>query len=125
MESKGKRESLIKSFGYAFSGIVHTYQTERNIRIHSGVTFFVIIFGFFMKLSRIEWSIICLTIGITFSLELVNTALERVVDLVTTEHQPLAKFAKDVAAGAVLLFSGISVIIGILIFAPYIMQWTK
>lgn len=74
--------------------------------------------GLYLSLQTWEWITILLTVGIVLTLECLNTAIETVVDLVTEEYHPLAKIAKDVAAGAVLIFSIIAVIIGLLIFGP-------
>ena len=108
---------LFKSFGYAFNGIL-TALREQNMRIHfiSAVT--VIIVGLFTGLTISEWLIILLVITLVIGAEMINTAIESVVDLSSPEIHPLAKQAKDVAAGAVLVFALASVIIGLLIFLP-------
>lgn len=113
-----KRSPLYKSFGYAFQGIVHTVRDERNIKIHLFATVMVILFGAFLHISRIEWLICLLLFGLIISLELVNTAIEACVDLVTEEKRPLAKKAKDAAAGAVLFSAIMAAIIGLDIFIP-------
>ncbi|MBM7660797.1 undecaprenol kinase [Bacillus mesophilus] len=108
---------LIRSFKYASAGILHAFKSEQNIRIHTISV--VVIFGIAVILdaNRWEWMILLILVGGIISLELINTAIERTIDLVTNkEIHPLAKQAKDVAAGAVLIFAVISVIIGIIIF---------
>jgi undecaprenol kinase len=109
---------LLRSFKYATAGIKHAFKSEQNIRIH---TFSVIvIFGlaFLLGVSKLEWMILLLLVGGIISLELINTAIERTIDLVTNkELHPLAKHAKDLAAAAVFIFAIISVMIGIIIFA--------
>jgi undecaprenol kinase len=82
----------------------------------------VILFAFYYHLSASEWIFILFAIGGMFSLELVNTAIERIVDLVTEEYHPLAKQAKDIAAGAVIVYAILSVIIGCIIFLPKIIK---
>ncbi|MFC4411085.1 diacylglycerol kinase family protein [Chungangia koreensis] len=109
---------LLLSFKFAFEGIVHSIKTEQNIRFHLLATMVVMIAGLLTGLDKGEWIIIFILIGGMLSLELINTAIERVVDLVSPGWQPLAKQAKDAAAGAVLVFATISAIIGILIFLP-------
>lgn len=109
---------LLRSFKYATEGIIHCLKTERNFKIHVFMAFFVIIAGFGTKLSLLEWFIIIIFISGVLALELVNTALERIVDLVTAEHHRLAKQAKDAAAGAVLVFAIASAIVGLIIFIP-------
>ncbi|MBB6445988.1 undecaprenol kinase [Bacillus benzoevorans] len=92
------------------------------MRIHCTAAGLVILFGLYFQLSASEWIFILLAIGGMFSLELVNTAIERTVDLVTEEFHPLAKQAKDIAAGAVLVYAILSVIIGCIIFLPKIVK---
>ena len=100
---KHKKDPLYKSFGYAFQGIYTCISKERNMKIH--------------------WCI-CLTLfGLVMALELVNTSIEAVVDLVTEERKPLAKIAKDTAAGAVLIAAIMAAIIGCVIFVPKVMQF--
>ena len=108
---------FIKSFGYAIQGIV-TAMSEQNFRFHVLSTVIVMIAGLFTGLSIIEWIIIVLVITLVIGAEMFNTAIERVVDLVSPDYHPLAKQAKDIAAAAVFVFAACSVIIGILIFLP-------
>lgn len=108
---------FIKSFGYAIQGIV-TAMSEQNFRFHVLSTVIVMIAGLFTGLSIIEWIIIVLVITLVIGAEMFNTAIERVVDLVSPDYHPLAKQAKDIAAAAVLVFAACSVIIGMLIFLP-------
>ncbi|WP_108669631.1 diacylglycerol kinase family protein [Peribacillus acanthi] len=114
---------LSRSFGFAIYGIFHTVKNERNMQIHVFVAAVTIILGCMLPLSYIEWLFIFSAIGGTLSLELVNTAIENTVDLVTEEKHPLAKIAKDVAAGAVLIYALYSVIVGCIIFLPKIYQY--
>lgn len=116
--SKDKKSSLVHSFGYAMSGFKQAFVQERNLKIHLAVSAIVIIMGFLFSISAIEWLFIVLAIGGMLSLELVNSSIERVVDLVTDDYHMLAKAAKDMAAGAVFLYAIMSVIIGVIIFLP-------
>ncbi|KKI88570.1 hypothetical protein WQ54_30725 [Bacillus sp. SA1-12] len=109
-----------KSFKFAWSGITQTLKTERNFQIHVMISILVFIVGFFFEFTKIEWVIILFLIGGMLALELMNTAIEHVVDLVTEEVKPLAKAAKDAAAGAVLVYAILSVIIGIIIVINHI-----
>ena len=113
-----RKNKLYKSFGYAFQGIFNTILHERNMQIHCTVTALVVIFGFILHISLMEWLFCLVLFGLVLSLELVNTALEAVVDLVTQERKPLAKKAKDAAAGAVLIAAIMAAIIGGIIFFP-------
>ncbi len=107
----------LRSFGYAFEGII-TASTEQNFKSHIVSAVIVILAGYFTGLSRTEWYIVLLLIALMFALEMINTAIERVVDLASPNLHPLAKQAKDIAAGAVLVFALFSAIIGLLIFLP-------
>lgn len=119
---KAKKTPLYKSFGYAFEGIFTCIRNERNIKIHCTVAILVVIAGAVLGITPIEWCI-CLTLfGLVIALELVNTAIESVVDLVTTERKPLAKTAKDTAAGAVLVAAIMAAIVGLIIFVPRIVS---
>ena len=116
--SKDKKNRLLHSFRYAISGIKEAFKQERNLKIHLIIAIIVIIMGFVLSISFFEWSLIFLAIGGMLSLEMMNSSIERVVDLVTEDFHPLAKAAKDIAAGAVLIFAAISVVIGLIIFLP-------
>ena len=116
------KDPFYKSLGYAISGIIQCIQKERNIKIHLVFMFLVIICGFLFRLSITEWLVCILLFGLVISLELVNTAIEAVVDLCTQEYHPHAKIAKDTAAGAVLISAIASVVIGLIIFAPKILS---
>ena len=110
---KHKKDPLYKSFGYAFQGIYTCISKERNMKIHCCVSLLVVIAGIIFQLSVTEWCI-CLTL---FGLVMA------VVDLVTEERKPLAKIAKDTAAGAVLIAAIMAAIIGCVIFVPKVMQF--
>ncbi len=92
--------------------------TERNMRIHMWISILVIGTGFVLKITALEWLFVLIAVGGVISLELINTALERLVDLATGDYHPLAKQAKDVAAGAVMVYALLSIIIGLIIFLP-------
>lgn len=113
-----KRKRLSNSFKYAFEGIQEAWKTEQNLKIHFMIMFLVIIAGIVLKISAIEWMICLVLFGLVISLELVNTAIETTVDIAMPEINEKAKFAKDIAAGAVLFSAIISAIIGLIIFIP-------
>lgn len=119
-----KKDPLYKSFGYAFQGIFNTIRTERNIKIHCAAAILVTIFGIWLQISKTEWMICFILFGLILALELVNTAVEATVDLFTEERKPLAKKAKDAAAGAVLVAAIFAAVIGILIFIPKLLEVT-
>lgn len=117
-----KKDPLYKSFGYAFQGIFNTIRTERNIKIHCAAAILVTIFGIWLQISKTEWMICFILFGLILALELVNTAVEATVDLFTEKRKPLAKKAKDAAAGAVLIAAIFAAVIGILIFIPKLLE---
>jgi undecaprenol kinase len=118
-QGKGRSISLFKSFAYAFTGIITAIKAERNMRIHLIAAVIILGCSLYFHLSRMEWLFVLFAIGGMLTLELVNTAIERVVDLVTSERHPLAKQAKDAAAGAVLIYAILSIVAGLIIFIPH------
>lgn len=126
MDFKDKKHNewsrLLKSFLYAYHGVKNAFVQERNLQIHVLVSCVVITTGFFLEITMIEWLVILLLIGGMITAELFNTAIERIVDLVTKEYHPLAKQAKDIAAAAVFIYACTSVIIGLIIFIPYFVR---
>ncbi len=110
------------SLKYAVEGIKVAFITQPNFAYHAFFSFMAILFGLFLQISRLEWIIIIMTIVIGFAVEMGNTAIEAVVDLVTDSWHKDAKRAKDVAAGMMLLYAYGSVLIAILVFAPYLLR---
>ena len=108
----------LKSFRFALTGLRQTVRTQRNFRIQLVLGTIAIGMGVGFSLTLLEWAILVLTIVIVLSGELFNTALEALVDLVSPEFRPLAKTAKDCAAGAVLVSAIGSVAVGLLLFGP-------
>lgn len=115
-----KKESIVKSFYYAFSGIILGFKQERNMQVHFYIMTFVIIFGILLKISLTEWMICLILFGLVISLEYVNTAIESAVDCATTKYHPKARIAKDTSAAAVLVSAITSIIVGLMIFIPKI-----
>ena len=114
---KGIKKFLL-SFTYPIKGLRYAYRNEQNLAVDVGVALLVTIAGFIFKLNLVEWAILALTIGLVISCELINTAIEAVVDLVTEDYHPLAKVAKDTAAAAVFVFAIVAIIVGLIIFLP-------
>ena len=108
----------LRSFPFAFAGIGHLLRTQGNAQIHVVVGSVAIILGFLFNIERGEWLALALTITLVLAAEGVNTAVEAVVDLVTPGFHPLAKIAKDVAAGTVLLTAIGAVVVGLIVFLP-------
>lgn len=115
-----KMKKIIKSFKYAIEGILTGIKQERNMKIHITIMILVIIMGIILKINKIEWIICIILFGVVISLELINTAIENTIDLITLEKNSKAKIAKDTAAGAVLVSAISAAIIGLIIFIPKI-----
>ena len=116
--SEGKRQTLFESFANAWNGIRISLWEERNLKIHCFAAMLVVFFGVILNISKEEWIICFALFGLIMGLELVNTAVENVVDLVTDEWKELAGKAKDCAAGAVLIASFWAALAGATIFFP-------
>lgn len=114
------KKRLTNSFKYAFTGVATAYKTEQNLRIHTVMAILVIISGFFFKISNLEWFVCLILIGLVLMAEFFNTALENIVDMITTDINPYAKNAKDMASSGVLAMAIISAIVGLIIFVPKI-----
>jgi diacylglycerol kinase len=110
--------SLWKSFGYALEGLRHAVSTQRNLRIHLAIAALVVGVGVFLDLPLRDWAVLALTIGAVLTGELINTVVEAVVDLASPEYHDLAKVAKDVAAGTVLVMALTAISVGLLILGP-------
>jgi len=112
-----RASSLIHSLNYAFEGIIHVLRTQRNMRIHFGIAFVVLVAALIVDVTKLE--LVALLISITFVLiaEMLNTGIEAAIDIATTSFDPMAKIAKDIAAGAVVIATVNAVIVGYLVFA--------
>ena len=115
-------KKFINSFKYPFSGLRYAYKNEQNLAVDIGIAVIVIIAGILLKVSIVEWAILAITVGLVISFELINTAIEAVVDLVTEEYHPLAKVAKDTSAAAVLVLAVVSIIEGLIIVLPKLIE---
>lgn len=107
---------FLKSLQYAAAGITYTLATQRNMQIHFAIAFLIMIFCLILDVSRLEIILVFFAIVLVIAAELVNTAIESLVDLVTGDYHKLAKIAKDTAAAAVLLTALHAVIVGLLVF---------
>ncbi len=114
----GVKHSTTKSFGFALQGMKTAFSNEPNLRIHTFFAISALILGAFLGLSNIEWLLLTFTIFYVITLELLNTVLEAVVDLVSPEVKNKAKVAKDVSAACVLLAAFLAVIVGAVLFIP-------
>ena len=113
----------IQSFQYAFIGIWHTLKTQRNAQIHVAIGVIILILGLILGLNATEWAIIILTMGFVLVTEMLNTAVEAIMDYLTVDFHPQVKIVKDVAAGAVLTSAITAIIVGLLILGPPLLEW--
>ena len=117
MSTPRRAPSLLESFNYAFEGIIHVLRTQRNMRIHFAVAVAVLVAALAVGVSRIELIALLLAIAFVLIAEMINSAIEEAIDVATTSFDPIAKLAKDIAAGAVLIATVNAVAVGYLVFA--------
>ena len=116
-----KNNNFLQSLGHALNGLWLVVKDERNMRFHIIASILVIAIGFYFKIGRSDWLWICVAITSVITAEFLNTIVEAIVDLVMgNQYHELAKTAKDVAAASTLIAAAFAVVIGLLIFAPYI-----
>ncbi len=113
----------LRSFGYAWKGIRCCVGKEQNLSFHLIATVVTVIAGFLLEITRIDWMIVILCIGVVIAAELFNSAIEKLVDLVSPERHPIAGQVKDIAAGAVLVCAATAAIIGLIVFIPYLTRF--
>jgi diacylglycerol kinase len=114
--------AFLRSFRYAFQGIGYVMRTQRNMRVHLLAAGLVTVAGICFRVSAVEWAVLALTIGMVISVEMVNTVAELAVDLLTQRYHPMAKVAKDVGAGAVLVAALAAIGVGLAIFGPHVWE---
>jgi diacylglycerol kinase (ATP) len=116
----GRSPSVLQSFNFAFEGIIHVLRTQRNMRIHFMIAAGVLIAGLIVGVSRLELVVLLMAISFVLIAEMINSALEAGIDVATTSFDPLAKLAKDIAAGAVLIATVNALAVGYLVFVDRI-----
>jgi diacylglycerol kinase len=112
---------FIAGFSHAFSGLRYAFHTQRNVRVHIIMAFLAVLASILLRISPIEFALIFIAITGVFIAEMFNTVMELCVDLASPQYHPLAKIAKDVAAGAVLANAILSIIIGLFVFGPHLL----
>ena len=112
---------FFRSFIYAIRGIRASSREQRNLKVQGIIGLLTIGAGLYFDITDIEWCVILLTIGAVMGMEMMNSAVESLVDLVTLDCKPLAGKVKDIAAGAVLFLSILAVIVGVIIFKKYLL----
>jgi diacylglycerol kinase (ATP) len=120
VSTRRRAPSILESFNFAFEGIIHVLRTQRNMRIHFAIAVLVLIAALAVGVEKLELIVLMLAIAFVLITEMVNTAVEGAVDVATTSFDPMAKLAKDIAAGAVLIASTVAVAVGYLVFADRI-----
>jgi diacylglycerol kinase (ATP) len=107
---------FLKSFKYAFRGIVYCINNERNMRIHTVAALYVFVFSFFFKLSRTSYAVLCLTVASVIAAEMFNTVSEELSDMVAASFNPVVRIVKDMAAGSVLVCAVFAAAVGVCLF---------
>ncbi len=115
----------IKSFGYAIQGGITFFKSETHAQIHLVATILVVGLGFYFEISKTDWLFSLLAIGLVIATEALNTAIEKLCDAVHPDKAPSIKFVKDVSAFAVLISAIVSLVIGLVIFVPHLLQIVK
>ena len=118
-----KIKRLFKSFSYAYKGITKTFLEEQNLQIQSIVGIIILVIACLLKISPIEWCLIISAIFIVILMEMINSAIERVADALKPRIHFYVKEIKDIMAGAVMISSLLAIIIGLIIFIPYILKF--
>lgn len=119
------KRSIIDSFNYAVTGIITSVKTERNMLIHYIVAITVLGLSLIFNFTRVEFLILLFSIALVLIMEMINTAIEKTVDMITKEYHPFARIAKDISAGAVLIASVNAVIVGYLLFFDRLSQFSE
>ncbi|MEK3788241.1 MULTISPECIES: diacylglycerol kinase family protein [Paenibacillus] len=110
------------TFRHAWEGIVYAFRTQINMRVHVAATLLVGVMGYILHISVIDWLFVITAMALVLVAEMINTAIETTVDLISPEFHPLAKIAKDTAAGAVLMAAVFAVIVGCIVFFEPVMH---
>jgi diacylglycerol kinase (ATP) len=122
MSTRRRAPSILESFNFAFEGVIHVLRTQRNMRIHFAIAAAVLVAALALGVDKGELIALLLAISFVLIAEMINTALEAGIDVATTSFDPLAKLAKDIAAGAVLIATVNAVAIGYLVFSDQIVN---
>ena len=112
------KSNFWRSFVFAGQGVWHAVRHQRNMRVHLVAAVAAVVAGLVLKISAVAWACVLLAIGLVLTAEMLNTVVESLVDLYTDEYHPLAKIAKDTAAGAVLVSSLAALAVGLAVFLP-------
>lgn len=122
---KPHKPSLLTAFTFALQGVLHAFKAERNMKLHAAAAVIVFTAGGLLGLTPVRWLFLALAVTLVISAELMNTAVEAVVDLVSPDEHPLARIAKDTAAGAVMITALFAVFVGIMVFFEPVLLWIE
>ena len=125
MSKNGFVHARLQSIKIALAGIKYVLITQPNARIHAAFTLAVFLLAGVLKLPRLEWVVLLLTVGLVWAAEIFNTAVEIAVDVISPDYDPKAKIIKDISAGAVLVSVMVSILVGLLVFGPHLWNWIK
>jgi diacylglycerol kinase (ATP) len=120
-----RRISIVESFNYAVEGVIHVLRTHRNMRIHFAAAVAVLVLALVLGVDRIELVVLLISVAFVLVAEMVNSAIEAAIDVATSSFDPLAKLAKDIAAGAVLIASVNAIAVGYLVFSGQVSESTS
>jgi diacylglycerol kinase len=120
-----KMKRLIKSFNYAFRGLIKVFKEEGNFKIQTFLAVLAVFLGFILKIERFEWLVIVIVIGLVLLTETLNSAVERVSDALKPRIDSYVKEIKDIMAAAVVISATLAVIVGMIVFLPYIYEFLK
>lgn len=118
-----KKRTIVDSFNIAIEGIIYTIKTQRSMRLHFLFAIVIILISIFLQLEKVELLVVCGAVSLVLISEMFNTAIEKIIDLITSDFHPLARIIKDVAAGSVLISAIFAVIAGYLVFSKYIISF--
>jgi len=113
---------VLYSAKYSIDGLVYAYAHEKSLLMHAILSFIAVVLGLFFRITLTQWSMILISLGVILSIELLNTAIEAIVDMVTLEYNELAKIAKDCGSAATFVASLIGIIIGLVVFVPHFLE---
>lgn len=119
-ETASPLRAFLRSFVYAGRGLWYALRTQRNMRVHAALALLAIVLGLVLRISPVEWALVFIAITGVVITEMINTVVEALVDLASPQFNPLAKIAKDVAAGAVLLNAILAVVIALFVYVPHL-----
>lgn len=120
-----KNKTLVQSFKNAGTGFGKAIRSERNMWIHLSALVLVLVFGFLLGLDLLRWALLFCAVGLVLITELLNTAIEKLTDMVTTDYSEQAKNVKDISAAAVLTGAVLSAVIGCLVFYEPVLTWIR